>query len=132
MTADRHASTRRTWRASQGNARSNSSKPQEQHLAKPNDWQRSYEHYRTLAENTVGADRVTSEQHWQHAEHFRRLGAYRADLLRRVRPQAGEAALALSGAVGRNQICDLYILRTQQSLVQVDGLPPKLFEFSLG
>lgn len=73
MTADRHASTRRTWRASQGNARSNSPKQQQQPLAKPNDWQRSYEHYRSLAEHAAGADRVTSEQYWQHAEHFRRL-----------------------------------------------------------
>jgi Domain of unknown function (DUF4167) len=74
MTADRHASTRRTSRAYQDNARSNSPKPQQQQpLAKPNDWQRSYEHYRNLAVGAAGGDRVTSEQHWQHAEHFRRL-----------------------------------------------------------
>jgi len=73
MTANRQASTRKTSRAYQNGARSNSPKAQQQPLAKPNDWQRSYEHYRNLAVHAAGADRVTSEQHWQHAEHFRRL-----------------------------------------------------------
>jgi hypothetical protein len=73
MTANRHASTRRTSRAYQDNARSNSPKAQQQPLAKPNGWQRSYEYYRNLAVSAAGADRVSSERHWQHAEHFRRL-----------------------------------------------------------
>ena len=73
MTADRRSSKHRTWKASQGNTRSNSIKSPRQPLAKPNDWQRSYEHYRNPAENSAGVDPVTSEQHWQHAEHFRRL-----------------------------------------------------------
>jgi hypothetical protein len=73
MTADRRVSRHRNWKASQGDSRPNSSKPQQLPLAKPNDWRRSYEHYRNLAENSAGADPVTGEQHWQHAEHFRRL-----------------------------------------------------------
>jgi len=73
MTADRHASTRRTSRAYQDGTKSNLGGLKRQPLAKPNGWQRSYEYYRNLAVSAAGADRVTSEQHWQHAEHFRRL-----------------------------------------------------------
>lgn len=36
-----------------------------------NQWRARYEHYSNLARQA--ADRVTSEQHWQHAEHFIRL-----------------------------------------------------------
>jgi hypothetical protein len=38
-----------------------------------NQWQRSYEHYCQLAQSNIAGDRVTREQHWQHAEHFLRM-----------------------------------------------------------
>jgi hypothetical protein len=73
MKADDRESKHRNWNASQRNSRSNSSKAQQRPLVKLNDWQRSYGYYRNLAENCANADPHTSEQHWQHAEHFRRL-----------------------------------------------------------
>ncbi len=73
MTAARRASKHRNWKESPGNSRSNASQPQQRPIAQSADWQRSYEHYRTLAESSMGADPITSEQYWQHAEHFRRL-----------------------------------------------------------
>jgi cold shock protein len=42
-------------------------------LTRSSKWQRSYERYRELARNAVGADAVTRENYWQHAEHFYRM-----------------------------------------------------------
>jgi hypothetical protein len=36
-------------------------------------WQRKYEHYCSLAQAANGDDDVARQQHWQHAEHYRRL-----------------------------------------------------------
>jgi hypothetical protein len=36
-------------------------------------WQRNYQHYCNLAQQSNSDDAVTREQHWQYAEHFLRL-----------------------------------------------------------
>jgi hypothetical protein len=36
-------------------------------------WMNDYQHHSGLAQRTGNMDAVTREQHWQHAEYFRRL-----------------------------------------------------------
>jgi hypothetical protein len=36
-------------------------------------WMNGYQHHSALAQGTGNMDAVTREQHWQHAEYFRRL-----------------------------------------------------------